>query len=270
MNPHIKTPQVLSDETKNKFEALLAATQDANIKLPDDSKFIAVLKRVFTFSDFVSKSCILYPDMFETLMKNGNLQRRFMPGEYNIMLESFLSGVKDVEQLSIFLRLFRRREMVRIAWRDLAGWADLSETMADLSNLADACLEKAVSILYDWLCLEHGIPVRKDGLKQNLIILAMGKLGGRELNFSSDVDLIFVYPKNGATQGTETSISNEEFFVLLCRRLIKVMSTTTSDGIVFRVDLDLRPYGKSGPLVMNFDAMESYYQEQGREWERYA
>ena len=270
MNPHIKIPQVLSDESKNKFEALLAATQDANIKLPDDSKFIAMLKRVFTFSDFVSKSCILDPEMFEILMKNGNLQRRFMPGEYNIMLESFLSGVKDDEQLSIFLRLFRRREMVRIAWRDLAGWADLSETMADLSNLADACLEKAVSILYDWLCLEHGIPVGKDGLKQNLIILAMGKLGGRELNFSSDVDLIFVYPKNGATQGTATSISNEEFFVLLCRRLIKVMSTTTSDGIVFRVDLDLRPYGKSGPLVMNFDAMESYYQEQGREWERYA
>ena len=87
--------------------------------------------------------------MFADLIKSGNLQKRFMPGAYGTMLESFLSAAKDDEQLSILFRRFRRREMVRIAWRDLAGWADLSETMADLSNLADACLDKAVSILHD-------------------------------------------------------------------------------------------------------------------------
>lgn len=260
----------LAADPKSKWDAFCQAASDAGLTPSDDPAIIAAAKQVFYFSDFVSKSCIRNPEMFTDLMRSGNLQRRFILGEYDTMLDSLLAGVKDDQQLSILLRRFRRREMIRIAWRDLAGWADLSETMTDLSSLADACLDKAVSFLYDWQCAQYGIPIGKDGLQQNLVVLGMGKLGGRELNFSSDIDLIFVYPERGATKGAATSINNEEFFVRLCRRLIKVMGAATSEGIVFRVDTDLRPYGKSGPLVMNFDAMEAYYQEQGREWERYA
>jgi len=270
MKPKHTLSTELTKASDNKWDVFCQAASDAGQTPPDDPTIIAAAKQVFYFSDFVSKSCIRHPEMFADLVKSGNLQRRFMQDEYPAMLESLLLEVKDDQKLSFLLRLLRRREMVRIAWRDLADWADLSETMADLSNLADACLDKALSVLYDWQCAEYGIPVGKDGLQQNLIVLAMGKLGGRELNFSSDIDLIFTYPESGETQDATTSISNEEFFVGLCRRLIKVMGAATSDGIVFRVDTGLRPYGKSGPLVMNFDAMEDYYQEQGREWERYA
>jgi glutamate-ammonia-ligase adenylyltransferase len=168
------------------------------------------------------------------------------------------------------LRVYRRREMVRIAWRDLAGWTDLAQTVADLSSLADACLEQAQRLLFQWQCEKYGTPAAADGSEQGLVILGLGKLGARELNFSSDVDLIFAYPGNGNTQGSPQSLSNEDFFIRLCRQLIKIIGTPTADGLVFRVDLRLRPFGESGPMTMSFDAMESYYQEQGREWERYA
>jgi len=107
--------------------------------------------------------------------------------------------------------------MIRIAWRDLAGWADLSQTMADLSALADACINQALLLLYEWACQKYGIPEGYDGSPQHLVVLGMGKLGGGELNFSSDVDLIFAYPSTGQTRGVWESISNEEFFVRLCR-----------------------------------------------------
>ena len=98
----------------------------------------------------------------------------------------------------------------------------------------------------------------------------MGKLGGGELNFSSDIDLVFAYPEDGETRGRRRRISNEEYFVKLAQRLIAVLDTPTDEGRVFRVDSRLRPFGESGPLVLSFGAMEDYYQTHGREWERYA
>ncbi|MEA3386309.1 MAG: bifunctional [glutamate--ammonia ligase]-adenylyl-L-tyrosine phosphorylase/[glutamate--ammonia-ligase] adenylyltransferase, partial [Thermodesulfobacteriota bacterium] len=160
--------------------------------------------------------------------------------------------------------------MVRIAWRDLALWADLKETMEDLSSLAEACLKGALSLLHLWQCQELGQPADKEGSPQSLVILGMGKIGAGELNFSSDIDLIFTYPESGHTKDGPKSVTNEEFFARLCRKLISVIGTITTGGIVFRVDIRLRPYGENGPLVLSFDAMEEYYQSQGREWERYA
>ncbi len=263
-------PQVLRENANAKFEAFCTAAKDANVSLSDDSEFLERLKRVFTFSDFVSKICIRSPEIVKDLLESGDLQRKLDPDAYDSKLESHLFNIKDDVQLSVLLRRFRRREMVRIAWRDLAGWADLSETMADLSALADACIDQSVSFLYEWQCSENGIPTGDDGSDQHLVVFGMGKLGGRELNFSSDVDLIFTYPETGATRDTSEPMNNEEFFVRLCRRLIKIIGANTSDGFVFRVDTDLRPFGENGPLVMSFDAMEEYYQKQGREWERYA
>ncbi len=160
--------------------------------------------------------------------------------------------------------------MVRIAWRDLAGWADLQETMDCLSFLADSCLNCVESFLYKKLCREYGTPVNAEGRPQRLVVLAMGKLGAGELNFSSDIDLIFAYADSGNTVNGPVEMSNEAFFTHLCRRLIAVLSRTTSEGFVFRVDCNLRPFGENGPLVMSFDNMEDYYLRQGREWERYA
>lgn len=270
MNLDAKIPHLLKEDMALRYEAFLAAAKDADVFLPDDSEFISALKRVFIFSDFVFKSCMRDPEFLKDLNESGDLQRTFGTGECREKLISYLIDVKDDAQLSRQFRRFRRYHMVRIAWRDLAGWADLSETMDDLSALADACIDQAVFFLYQWQCLKYGIPTAHDGSHQRLVVFGMGKLGGQELNFSSDVDLIFAYPKTGMTQGGLESINNEEFFVRLCRQLIKIIGGNTPDGVVFRVDMDLRPYGESGPVVMSFDAIEAYYQEQGREWERYA
>jgi len=270
MNLDSKIPHLLREDTLRKYDAFLSAAKDAGVFLPDDAEFTNALKRVFTFSNFVFKSCTHFPEFLKDLHDSGDLQRTFKADEFLEKLIAYLIDVKDDAQLSERLRRFRRYHMVRIAWRDLAGWANLSETMDDLSALADACIDQAVFFLYQWQCIKYGIPTAHDGSQQQLVVFGMGKLGGQELNFSSDVDLIFAYPETGITQGGLESINNEEFFVRLCRQLIKIIGAITTDGVVFRVDMDLRPYGESGPMVMSFDAIEEYYQKQGREWERYA
>jgi glutamate-ammonia-ligase adenylyltransferase len=270
MNLTAYIPATLKEYSERRYEAFLVAAKGANVSLPEDAEFIFALKKVFTFSDFVFKHCTRDTELFRDLYESGDLERTLEPGEFHEKLISYLIDVKDEAKLSRQLRRFRRYHMVRIAWRDLAGWADLTEIMSDLSALADACIDQAATMLYQWQCLKYGIPTARNGLHQKLVVLGMGKLGGLELNFSSDVDLIFAFPETGLTQGGSESIINEEFFVRLCRDVIKIISAGTQDGIVFRVDMDLRPFGESGPVVMSFDAMESYYQEQGREWERYA
>jgi glutamate-ammonia-ligase adenylyltransferase len=273
MKPIIDLPQEMIEDSQSKWDAFCSAAKHANISLGDDSEFIKVSKRVFAFSNFVAGSCTHNPAMLADLVQRGDLHGQFPPDHYHHELKKSLSRLYELEQedkLSSILRKFRLREMIRIAWRDLAGRTDLSQTMADLSALADACIHQALLLLYEWACQKYGIPTGYDGSPQHLVVLGMGKLGGGELNFSSDVDLIFAYPAMGQTRGVSEPISNEEFFMRLCRSLIKTIGSRTSEGLVFRVDMNLRPYGESGPLVMSFDAMEAYYQEQGREWERYA
>ena len=227
-------------------------------------------KYVFAFSEFVAAGCTRDPSALIDLIDSGDLLGHRQPDDYDHKLKAVLADVDDEDSLMRLLRCCRRRELVRIAWRDLAGWADLAETMADLSAFADACLHHTLEILYQWQCDKSGIPTADDGSEQCLVILGLGKLGARELNFSSDVDLIFAYPKGGKTHGDPDTTSNEDFFTRLCRRVIKVIGQPTADGFVFRVDARLRPFGESGPLTMDFDTMEQYYQQQGREWERYA
>jgi len=155
--------------------------------------------------------------------------------------------------------------MVRIAWRDLAGWANLEETVTTLSALADACLEEALAKLYEWACARDGAPKEEaGGATAKFVVLGMGKLGGEELNFSSDIDLIFCYSEEGETD--KRGLSNHEFFVRLGQRLNQALNEQTADGFVFRVDMRLRPNGASGPLALSFDAMEQYYQAHGRMW----
>ncbi len=262
-------PKVLSEIAKNKWEEFRSSAKESNVKLAFDNEFISVLKCVFSFSDFVSKSCIRDPEMLTDLLDSQDLLRQYNKGEYQNKLKTALLEADEDEKLGSILRRVRHREMVRIAWRDLARWANLSETMGDLSAFADSCLEQTLSFLYKRQCSEYGVPVGADGSRQQLVVIGMGKLGGRELNFSSDVDLIFSYPENGNTKGKTKTISNDEFFLRLCRRIISVIGSTTFEGNVFRVDMRLRPDGENGPLVMSFDNMEQYYQHFGQEWERY-
>ena len=275
MKPANDLPKSLENDFNIKWNSLCVLAQCAKNISRDNPEMFAALKRVFAFSDFVARSCIHHPEMFANLIESNDLQRGYNITEYKDKLKTAPPNFQSpVPSLQHILRQFRLYEMVRIAWRDLAGWANLEETMADLSTLADACINHALAHLYKWQCLKYGIPTGPDGSQQHLVVIGMGKLGAYELNFSSDIDLIFAYPEpgqtKGKTKGKTLSISNEEFFVRLCRHFFNVMSATTSEGFVFRVDTRLRPYGESGPLIMSFDNMEDYYQRQGREWERYA
>ena len=263
-------PQALIEEAQTRRQVLERAAAAAGIKPWRDSGITRSMARVMAFSHFVSIGCTRDPAMLDDLIASGDLQRRYRRQDYEHRLDEELDGVADEASLGVRLRRLRRREMVRIAWRDLAGWADLAETVSDLSAFADSCLDRTIEILYRWQCHQYGVPVASDGTPQQLVVLALGKLGARELNFSSDIDLIFAYPRAGKTCGTGAVVSNADFFVRLCRRLIRVIGQVTQNGFVFRVDARLRPFGESGPLAMDFEAMEHYYLEQGREWERYA
>ena len=228
------------------------------------------LPQVWLSSDFVAQACLGEPALLQELQVSGDLLRGYSVDGYSHTLQPQLSGITDEAMLMKRLRHVRRREMVRIIWRDLAGTAPLAETLSDLSQLADACIDQALQKLYAWQCANMGTPMSAEGVPQQLVVLGMGKLGGGELNVSSDVDLIFAYPEEGQTQGGPRTQDNFEFFLRLGQRLIHVLNQPSEDGFVFRVDMRLRPFGESGPLVMNFDGLENYYQTHGREWERYA
>jgi glutamate-ammonia-ligase adenylyltransferase len=270
MNPVDRLPDFMQADADAKVNRLREVCRDAGVALPDDPEFHRELAAVLAVSDFVAEHCARHPRLLTDLTGSGDLQRTSGAGECAARLSRALEGIAEAADLGLRLRRFRRREMVRIAWRDLAGLADLAETTSDLSALAEACLDHALAWLYRWQSAAQGVPTGADGRPQELVVLGLGKLGAGELNFSSDVDLIFAYPGPGETRGTDRPVTNDDFFTRLARKLIQVIGHPTADGFVFRVDLRLRPFGDNGPLVMSFDALEGYYQEQGRDWERYA
>ena len=174
------------------------------------------------------------------------------------------------DQLSSALRSLRKRVMLHVLTRDLNGLSDLDEVMRSMTALAEIAVQRVQQFAMQTLVVQYGQPVgTESGAPQELLVIGMGKLGGGELNVSSDIDLIFVYPEDGETTGPR-AISNHEFFNRLGRKLIAHINDLTADGYVFRVDMRLRPYGDSGPLTMSFAALEEYLVSQGREWERYA
>jgi glutamate-ammonia-ligase adenylyltransferase len=254
--------------------------QAAGLTFTPTSAVAKALATAFNFSEFVSASCNRHPHMALDLIDSNNLFKSYDDGHMAHRLAPLLLPVANADpdapmdsllaMLKNILRNFRRQEMVRIAVRDLAGICDLDDTMADLSALAAAAIDGALGLLFDRMCATDGVPEDDAGNCQRLVVIGMGKLGAGELNFSSDVDLIFTFPASGETRGGRRPESNEAFFTRLCRHLIQAIGENTVDGFVFRVDTRLRPYGDGGPLVMNFDHMEDYYQFQGREWERYA
>lgn len=225
--------------------------------------------RVLATSDFVADLCLAQPQILAGLIDSGRLQAAEDAPTLNAQIRTTLADLKDEADLRQALRQLRQREMLRIAWRDLAGWADLDETLTALSALADASIDGALAWLHQWQVAQLGQPRDAQGQPVELVVLGMGKLGGHELNFSSDVDLMFAFEHAGVCDGPR-ALENEEFFLRLARRLVGVLDEADANGRVFRVDVRLRPFGTSGPLAVSFDAMEDYYQNHGRDWERYA
>lgn len=225
-------------------------------------------RQVLTFSDFVQESVTAHPDWLAELEASPPQADEWQ--HYAQWLQDALVDISDEPALMRVLRQFRRRVMVRIAWAQALMLVSEESTLQQLSHLAETLIVAARDWLYDACCREWGTPCSEEGTPQPLMILGMGKLGGGELNFSSDIDLIFAWPEKGATRGGRRELDNAQFFTRLGQRLIKALDQPTQDGFVYRVDMRLRPFGDSGPLVLSFAALEDYYQEQGRDWERYA
>lgn len=270
-------PQALSRDIELALEHLFAACDTAQrtryealLHIPE---FALRLAKLFGCSPFAAQLCRRYPAWLLQLHDSGELDRALANNEWPARL--LTENNSSVELFDTVLREFRNREYLRIIWRDLNRLADTAAITADISSVAEAALQRTVDFHYRLLQTEWGTPLSaRDGSTQPFIVLGMGKLGARELNLSSDIDLIFAYPETGETNSGETTAakrySNQEFFTRLGQRVIKSLDQNTADGFVFRVDMRLRPYGDSGALALNFDALEEYYQDQGRDWERYA
>jgi glutamate-ammonia-ligase adenylyltransferase len=267
--PAILLPFVTRAEQS--FRAAVDALDDDHGLTTWTAERWAQFARVTAASDFVIEQSVRDPLMLLALVQSGELDRSFAPGEMRAQIGAAVDAAETEEQLGRALRRQRARQQVRIVWRDLTRQADLVQTCRDLSDMADASIDLAYQWLYTRHCQQFGVPTgRRSGEPQQMVILGMGKLGAVELNLSSDIDLIFAYPEGGETVGVKRPLDNQEFFIRLGQRLIKALDPMTVDGFVFRVDMRLRPYGSSGALVLSFNALEQYYQDQGRDWERYA
>ncbi|MEZ8155181.1 bifunctional [glutamate--ammonia ligase]-adenylyl-L-tyrosine phosphorylase/[glutamate--ammonia-ligase] adenylyltransferase [Vibrio splendidus] len=259
-------PSQLTTHSQSAFEQLLEHQSEAINAWPEP--MIEDLKRVLGLSCFVA-DCLQRDTVLSNSLPDMLACEERAEG-YRQRLAELLSGCADEMSGQRVLRQFRNREMTYIAWRDFLGAWELEKSLSHLSMLAEAMIFETYQWQYDICCKEWGTPCNDLGEAQPMLIIGMGKLGGGELNFSSDIDLIFTYPENGETQGARRSIANAQFFTRLGQRIIKALDQQTFDGFCYRVDMRLRPFGESGPLVMSYAALEDYYQEQGRDWERYA
>ncbi|MCG9789603.1 bifunctional [glutamate--ammonia ligase]-adenylyl-L-tyrosine phosphorylase/[glutamate--ammonia-ligase] adenylyltransferase [Vibrio mediterranei] len=261
----MQLPAELQHDAQSAFERIQQAYSDLSHWTPERQQ---QLKYVMAMSCFVEESLLKDEGLFADLPDMLSQQSR--AEDYRVRLATKLESCGSETEGHRVLRRFRNREMTYIAWRDFTSDWSLEQSLHHLSMLAEAMIFETYQWQYKACCLEWGTPCNAEGEAQPMLIIGMGKLGGGELNFSSDIDLIFTYPENGETQGTRRSIANAQFFTRLGQRIIKALDQQTFDGFCYRVDMRLRPFGESGPLVMSYAALEDYYQEQGRDWERYA
>jgi glutamate-ammonia-ligase adenylyltransferase len=261
-------PPALATLVENRWRAF----SEAGRQLPKELE--AGLPCVWAGSDFVAEQMVRDQSLVDWLAHPHRLDASLAAVVWQQQVADAMAPAVDEASLMQVLRQLRQRQMCRIIWRDLAGQmkprpaASLINTVSDLSLLAQSLIDAALSKLMDWACQRYGVPTDANGEPVKLVVLAMGKLGARELNLSSDIDLIFAYEHEGEI--AESGLDHHQFFVRLSQQLIRVLDQVTPDGFVFRVDMRLRPWGSSGALAIGFDAMEGYYEQQGREWERYA
>lgn len=260
-------PTELHDTTSVFCSDLSARLSESEIQTLTTPALGDAFLKVCVSSRFVADIVFRDPALLMDRIHSGALFSSVWRQNYKLSLVD-QTAISEAE-LAKQLRQLRRREMLRIAWRDLAGWADLDETLLDLTQLAEYCIQTALNFAYQTACSRWGTPTLSNGRTFNLVVLGMGKLGGKELNFSSDIDLIFAFAEEG-TLPSAKQLSYGEFFTRICQTLIKLLDEITVDGFVFRTDTRLRPFGESGALIMSFAGMENYYQTQAREWERYA
>ncbi len=212
--------------------------------------------------------CQRYPHQLDQLLASSDTIDQSLSHLHNDLSEH-LAAVDDEQQFKQCIREFRHFQCLLICWRELILNEAIETILTALSNVADVCVQVSVDWLHRRWQDKYGQPLMSNQQPAELCVLALGKLGGRELNFSSDIDLVFCYSGAGQTEAPR-SISNQEYFTFLGQKLIDLLASQTVDGFVYRIDCRLRPFGESGPLVVSFDSLEEYFYTHGREWERYA
>ena len=257
-----QAPQDLPDEL-----AAAAAPHWTRIEAAWGCPLDPVARRVFALSEFACEVALAQPAWCQARHAAGLLDEPLSAAAIGAETEAALRHQDTLPALQTALRRLRNRLQLCIVWRHLAHRAPLEETTGNLSALADTLIDGALRAVHGLAAAREGEPLDARGQPQRLVVLALGKLGARELNLSSDVDLVFAFPETGSTDRGRT---NQQFFVRCGQLLIQALDTVTADGFAFRVDMRLRPFGSSGPLAMSFDAMEDYFLAQGRDWERYA
>ena len=227
--------------------------------LVDDRSNAGRLRRVAVASDFAIDTLERQPGLLAALLAGD--------GPDPLSAPALEAGNRDDWQR--LLRRYRAAESTRLVWRDVLGLDDVDDTLDGSTRLADACLAVAHDALEAEFAERHGVVRDADGGRVRLVVFALGKLGGQELNFSSDVDLVYAYARDGESDGPRP-LAAEQYFARLGQALAKLLDETTADGFCHRVDLRLRPFGSAGRVALGFAAMEQYFQNEGRDWERYA
>ena len=244
-------------------------------------------KSVLALSDFIADTLYAYPDECLKLLKTGALDFPLyaLPGSVPSQkvrpsedpddpiakdVVTFLKADLHENDLKKKLRILRRTRLAMLAWRDLTGMAPLDEVFRTLTSYAEQIVLRTLDLVRASFKISLGDALEDDGTPVKLLCYGMGKLGGGELNFSSDIDLIFCFPHEGGTKGGRSQVSFTEFFSRIVQRTANLLSDRTADSFCYRIDLRLRPFGDAGAMVSSFEALSNYYETQGRTWERYA
>ncbi len=246
---------------------------DANLFRKLNKRNIPWISLLFSGSQILTELAMKDPGNLFWALHPSVLHSTRFKAEMRREREAELSGTADPKET---LCAFKQRELMRIGWRDLLKWADTVETLEDLSRLADVSIEGAYNIALKEMEKNFGKPVGEDGRISQMIVIGLGKLGGRELNFSSDIDLMYIIdnaegqtrPMKERMRGTSPKLDIKEFHTRVARRMTSILNDIGPAGNVFRVDLNLRPEGSRGPLVITLAAAELYYESWGQPWER--
>ncbi|HJU27347.1 MAG TPA: glutamine-synthetase adenylyltransferase, partial [Rhodanobacteraceae bacterium] len=258
MPPQTKALSELADA---RYAELTGTCRAAGIRLHDDAGVAERLRRLLLASDFAFDALRREP----ALLDAHGLERFRDPAPAPVRA-GLLQGHED---FAAGLRRFRRAEALRLVFRDVNGLDDLAETLSGTTALYETLIAETLRHAETGLRARYGVPRSAPGAPQSLVVMGLGKLGGGELNYSSDVDLILGFPEGGGTDGPR-ALDNAEFFARVAREFVRLLNDTGVEGIAARVDLRLRPFGEAGPVAASFAAMEQYYQREGRDWERYA
>jgi glutamate-ammonia-ligase adenylyltransferase len=258
--PHVESlPEKLRPAAALWFERLA----EQGLQIPDD--LIHSAARLIACSEFAGR--VLLREFSWFIENVASFSDPPDDVELNRFVDAIASSDADSAAVKSEFRRFRNRFLLRVLWREVLQQAELAETLRQLSLLADRLLDAATQYGIKQLQPRFGQVRNSAGQIVPMVILGMGKLGGRELNFSSDIDIIFCYPEGGETDG-QRKTSAQEYFARLSRQVIALIDEVTVDGFAFRIDTRLRPFGDSGPPVVSFAAMESYLLQHGRDWER--